>query len=737
MELNPRYIRITNYNKLIEKFITVQVKSSSENTKKKMGKIFALIEINNHWHQNAQIGQTIINTLTREYYKQSNTNEFINFENALKNLNQKLVQITQNGDTDWIGKINAIVFIICDNKIHLSYTGKIRSYLHRNSKIMPIIDNKDNYTYTHPLKTFSSVISGDLKLNDRLFFSTNLLFELINTNTLSQILNDKMLTSSASQITNLLKSRNITKVNCLIAEMLPIEMAKEEIPDVMYLDEKRFSVKTQSLSNITKNAGSFFKNLFSKVSDQFTKSSNYIKKNVIPESKSIWNKTKKFTNSNLAKLKSKPESNTTKINHKNETKNVLQKTKKIDQLNINYYQSSQKIIIFLKKIYSITAKFFHKLYKYIKILFSPKYKTKTLIVIIILFIIILVANIGYLQNSSKEKEKQNQVQKEIIDLANTNDEISLSILSSKNDNAKKLITENQKKIDDILKNNKLSEDQKKKIDDIQSELDKNYDKVYEIKRLAASTPIIDNNQSDKFFIIDDQIYLINLKTNQIFKTKINSNETPKEIAQVPTSYGLIKNITQISNDLIISTYQKNIYRLKNDNLYKLENSNGSWSNSDAIASYSENLYLLDSSNGQIYKYEQENNNKYNNGSEYINSNEIDLKNGIDISVDGSIYVLKQNGNIVKLMLGNQQDFNIKNIPEPNNTIENAKKLYTNDSINSIFILENSRILEFNKDGNFINQYAFPKELTNISDFQIKDNKIYVNNSNKIYEFKID
>ena len=77
---------------------------------------------------------------------------------------------------------------------------------------------------------------------------------------------------------------------------------------------------------------------------------------------------------------------------------------------------------------------------------------------------------------------------------------------------------------------------------------------------------------------------------------------------------------------------------------------------------------------------------------------------------------------------------MKNIPEPNSTISEGKKIWTTPDINSIYILDKNRIIEVDKDGKFLRQYGFPPEFENIVDFYIDINakKIWVINDNKIY-----
>jgi hypothetical protein len=81
-----------------------------------------------------------------------------------------------------------------------------------------------------------------------------------------------------------------------------------------------------------------------------------------------------------------------------------------------------------------------------------------------------------------------------------------------------------------------------------------------------------------------------------------------------------------------------------------------WMSGKAIEAYLRYLYVLSPANKQIYKYERLNN-RYGVPVEYnVNG---DLTGAIDMTIDGSIYVLKDDGTILKLFRGESQPFVIR------------------------------------------------------------------------------
>lgn len=722
MDLIPQHIRITNYKKLIDRFITSQARTSSDPEKNQMGRIFALIEILNPWHPNAQIGQTIINTLVREYYKQSNSNELINFENALKKVNEKLVEITQRGETDWIGKINACLVLVTKGKIHLAYTGKIKAYLWRSKKILPIINPKETYTYNHPLKTFSSVISGDLKLKDKIFFSTNLLFDFINSSKLEQILSEQDIAQIGAQIANILKSRNTKQANCILIEMGIVRQEETQLPEVIYLDQEQFVLFSQSLKKSftnLKKSGVAIGAWFGKI---FGKSQVLYRDKILPKGKNLIVKSKEYTQKHLIKNKD--------YDRQKQTLDKPEHPK--PSLNINYYNtSSKKFILYLKKALDCLGAGIRKIFDLLRLAFKPKNRSKTFIIIAAVLIVIFIANIGYLKRVNKNRANATKTEQILTNLENKRDDVSLALITGDDEKAQNLLAEIQTELMNLNYDNSFEE----RVAALKKEVQEKLDKLSQITRLdqPQSSKVFEN--ADLFTYLNDEITTVSSSNNKILSSSTDNDSTPVEIVQIPTSSGLAKTLCKKDNQAFIYTFQKSLYLLDGKDLNVLNNKDNSWENADAMANFSDNIYLLDAGTGQINKYTQEGE-EFSQANEYIDPSTIDIKQGVDLAIDGYIYVLKKDGSIVKILLGKLDNFNLSGIPEPSSTITNPKKIYTDENIDSLYVLDGNRILELDKSGKFISQFAFSDEITDIKDFYINPNEkvLYVLNDNKIYKY---
>lgn len=748
-----KHIRITNHNQLIDRFLTAQIKKSSDIKKNKMGKIFAVVEILNPWHPNAQIGQTIINTLTRNYYKSSNTNDLINFEVALKKVNESLAQIVQNGETDWMGKLNSLLAVILNEKIHLTYTGKAKSYLIRKESIMPVVSEPSTYPQTHPLKIFTNIISGKLNPHDKIILTSPLLFDCLSIQELKEIITKKSLIEAATNIIHILKTKKINNISCILIEILPSQTTTELYPEVIYIDQQKFDLFYSKLAKALKKIKPFLgsSGLYLKKIGVFTK--EYYQNKIFPGAKKTWEQGKLYSQNKFNQIVNNTRDRLhkqsikslfpTKIHHVSPitNKKIINQTQKIFKTtaeqqptkpNINYYHPTYKKINYILAKCNDSLRWLGRNIKNFTLtMLLAKNRSKLYVFIACILLVILITNISFLRSRNQHKEEVINYQEQLVQLSNKKDDAKLAILANQNKKALELLSEIQQALIPLIDNKEVEKNAQILAREVQNEIDK----VSRITRLQNPSEIANFARADFFYTIDSQIYSINSNNNQIYSVKIQQTQTPIEIAKIPTSSGLVKTAAVIDTNLIVYTLQKKVYEYKNETLSEINPDEGSWSNATAIATYLNNLYFLDGEQGQIYKYTPQNN-TYSKPSDYLDTNKVDVKNSLDLVIDGNIFVLKKDGSVVKLAKGQLQDFSVKNIPEPDSAIKSPKQIFTSEETTSLYILDSNRILKLDKSGGFIAQYAFPAEFNDIKYFSLdeKSKELMILNDNTIYKF---
>ena len=140
-------------------------------TQQNLGTLGGIFEINDDSEDSSYIVNYLISVLKKEYYSKNRRYPIESFEASLHKVNLALTKLAEHGNVSWIGKINAVIFIIEKNNIHLSQSGTAKALLIRNENITNICENSQDLIKNDSLKTFIEVVSGRLKKNDKIIKS--------------------------------------------------------------------------------------------------------------------------------------------------------------------------------------------------------------------------------------------------------------------------------------------------------------------------------------------------------------------------------------------------------------------------------------------------------------------------------------------------------------------------------------------------------------------------------------
>ena len=157
-----------------------------------------------------------------------------------------------------------------------------------------------------------------------------------------------------------------------------------------------------------------------------------------------------------------------------------------------------------------------------------------------------------------------------------------------------------------------------------------------------------------------------------------------------------------------------------------------WEKGVGLSTYQGNIYILDQKNGVL---------KFTAGgdgfgkSSYL-KDKPDLSTASAIAIDGSVWILLKDGNILKYTKGSAEDCKVKGMDKP---AKGATRLYTNIDSENLYVLDpgNSRIIKINKTGAFQTQYV-ADILKNAKDLEVseKDGKIRALSGGKTYELPL-
>ena len=364
-------------------------------------------------------------------------------------------------------------------------------------------------------------------------------------------------------------------------------------------------------------------------------------------------------------------------------------------------------------------------------------KRKALLVLAAVLILFFIGNLYYLQKKNTKLEDDNKYAELTALIERKQNQAEANLLYSNENGAGKLFSE----IEALLKNfPQETEAQKQKLIEFQNKFTAQLEKIRHVAKID-NFEILANLNSLTAQADPDNIIFIK-ETNKIY----SADTGQQTIYILDITNNLITSVADLGKDLNNLRHgalanASTIYYYNNDNIAALDASRDEFTYLpinipagaiQSIKTYNEKIYALNSDTSQIYRYNRSGSNLSKPYS-WIQT-PLDLSGAVDMSIDGHIYVLKNNGEVIKLLRGKKIDFNLEKI-EP--ALDRADKIYVSPEQKYIYILDHAgkRLIIFDKTGQFILQYQSPR-FDDVKDFAIDEinKKIYLLNANMIINF---
>ncbi len=187
-------------------------------------------------------------------------------------------------------------------------------------------------------------------------------------------------------------------------------------------------------------------------------------------------------------------------------------------------------------------------------------------------------------------------------------------------------------------------------------------------------------------------------------------------------------------DLVYIFADKGIYQINTLNNKKslAISSDSQWQEIGDLATYAGNIYLLDKKAGQIWKY-MATENGLSTVRNYLNTDiKPDFSQALSLAIDGSVYVLRADGNIVKYTQGQPDPLTLSGLDKP---LSNPRKIIAADDLDKIYLWDagNNRIVTFDQKGEYFSQYQFKNDFKP-ADFLVDEaaKKLFLLSGSKIY-----
>lgn len=347
--------------------------------------------------------------------------------------------------------------------------------------------------------------------------------------------------------------------------------------------------------------------------------------------------------------------------------------------------------------------------------------------IILLGLLVLSVVFGVKQKNSKDFNQKGETKlTEAISLFDT----SINETTTKNEARKMFISSKEiafnlknsgykdQKLDDLIKN--INEKESEVVGELKPEIKEFLDLTLQTSGFNGKNMV---SSGEDVFVFDD--------TNKnIIKVGIK-NKSAKIAAN--------KDI--VDGTKTISSYEDRLFLNKDDGIYEAgvipkKVIERDWNDTNLIYFYAGNAYLIDNDDKEIYRFAGANK-TFGTKSGWLSPGiDMDFSKVMDMTIDGSIWLLSSTGKVTKLTNGNPQSISLNGIVQ---NLENPTAIYTNENNKNVYILEKDkgRVVVIDKTGEFKLQYI-SDDIKNTKDIVVseEEGKILLLTGPKIMQIEL-
>lgn len=173
------------------------------------GKIFITIEVQNNPVDAEAIGETVFDTVRRNFFADLEKEPYIRFEDAVRAANKALVKMREEKKSGYLGNLHVMIAAIVDNTLYLTQTGEAEAYLVRRRLCSTITDGLAEDASSD---YFANIASGTLEPGDFMLLCSTRLLRYIAKTDLAKIVSSRNLISSLGELKDYLSTEVLGRV---------------------------------------------------------------------------------------------------------------------------------------------------------------------------------------------------------------------------------------------------------------------------------------------------------------------------------------------------------------------------------------------------------------------------------------------------------------------------------------------------------------------------------------------
>lgn len=417
-----------------------------------------------------------------------------------------------------------------------------------------------------------------------------------------------------------------------------------------------------------------------------------------------------------------------------------------EKIGANFEKFGQPIFLALRNIFLAVKNlpFWNKLILISKNLFGNllvKFKrlppsSRILLIITLILVILFSQSLIWLGIKNYREKAIEHFNQTIVDVETKKNNAESSLIYRDEGQARQLLIEAKNLLAELKPS---SSAQREQVAILTKETEDQLQKLRHLVEVAEPIQIVNFQNLDSETKIADVlvanqnfVYTQNYNNQAIYKANLNTRVISAIHSSTVNLGNIILGATISNTEIVFLNNSMAAFRLNpaSETLETVAISINDKAKIVDFITYNNRLYLLDTATSQIIRYTKTATG-YGNPTNWLKET-IDLSMAKSFTIDGSIYLLKNNGEIIKFDNGQLSDFKVK-IIDP--ALQAPTKIKTAETSNYLYILDppTKRLVVIGKDGNLISQYTSPA-FTDLKDFIVNeaDKKIYLLNGSSIF-----
>lgn len=711
-----------------------------------LGSLYLVLETLSSSGKSAEIIESVATAIKKEYYRDTARNMSDSLEEALKQANLVLSDYIEQGEIEPVENFHASACSFSGSDVHISRVGNAELLLSHKSHLIDIGEGLSDNNLRRPHHAFTSVASGTVAEGDFLLLATPELSRLIPHDRLNQMLIGK----SPAEIVRLLRSllddsRENTSFALLVLqfakmpERLPAPAVPLDLPRrasitpannvrTNHIRPRRpITTKRTVLSNLKRIVGQivFF-------------SWKFAREKIFPAIVSLVFMSFDKTRSLFSAFSERRQQKKEPIQRENYTESEEEFENSYEEAESNLETEKVKL---RNRVGLILASAIRKTVGLIMSFKGNNKIIKILLLIILIFVILFMFGLRALS----KKRQEDATIRGIVE--------KLEHAKVKKDNADSaLIYNNSEKARQDIKEARLLAEEVSKTEYYDSEstalltaLKEMEDRMERVTRISSPRIIGDfasaapSLKTIAMAVVADKIYTFDPSTNAIYELN-SKNAEVKTVSQSSQGIGYFRSVLPLAAEktILFSTDTPGLAMfdtVRGDMVKQEIKFPDGVTNIKAVSVFGSRLYVLSPEKKMIYGFSKTLAG-YDGGGEWLKDKNIQADHAVSMGVDGYIYLLMNDGKIIKMLKGVASEFKQE---MPARAIDQPTRMLIYDGLKHIYILDplQNRVLVYDTVGNITNQFVFPDEST-LKDIAIGGNEemLYVLDGTKVIELPL-